>query len=184
MEVEHGLTTYRQRTWVVTPRNVVALAPLGLAAAWLLSDVVHGSPSIWTMIFSGIMGAVGVVGLLFVFTPVELVADRQGLSWRQFAYKRTIPWAQVEEIGVAIVKGFEGYDNRTVRLLTNSVPPPRSPKIGVNLKMGDRNSSTVGYKRGFTGYELNWTNVFTASTSEIVSDLDARLKQSRQADGS
>ena len=181
MDTEPLLPAYRQRSWGLTSRNAPLLAPLGLATVWLASDAWHGELSIWSLVGSGLMSVVGLFGLIFILMPVELIADCEGVRWRQFGYRRTIPWSEIEDIGIGVSKAFDGYDRPSVRFLTGGTPSSRSvPTIGINLKLAGRNSATASYRRGSTGFELNLSNLFRVGTGEIVAELQARLQRSRR----
>ena len=127
------------------------------------------------------MSVIGLLGLIFILTPVELVADYEGVRWRQFGYRKTIPWSEIEDVGIGTSKAFAGYDRPSERMLTGGTPSSRPvPTIGINLKLAGRNSANASYRRGLTGFEINLSNLFRVETEEIVAELQARLQLSRR----
>lgn len=131
-------------------------------------------------IFAGFLGALGLLALVLSLFPVVLRADDIGIHWRQFAWRKSLPWSEIESIGIGRDQSLKGYDHPVARImLPQAARSPRAPTIGINLKLGDRNAATVSYRRGFTGYELNFHHVFDTGLTTLVADLQARLNAAR-----
>lgn len=153
---------------VIVVPHVMNQTPLGLA----------------DKIFAVFMGALGFLVLLASLFPVVLRADESGIHWRQFSFRKSIRWVEIESIGIGRDKSFEGYDHPVARVMTpRATRYRRPPSLGINLKLGDRNAATVSYRRGFTGYELNFHDVFDTDLTALVADLQARLEAARRFSG-
>lgn len=185
---EQSLTTatlpvYRLRSQGLTPRNVCLLAPLGFAYLWAPKSISVTGPKFWmACVASGLMLAIGLIGLVYVLTPVELEADEHGVRWRDFFKRKQFCWAEIESIGVAVSRGTEGWDRPVPRVLTMGMSAAMRfpPTIGINLRNEAENAATQAYRRGFTGYELCLANAFWPSTEDIVEELSRRLEAYRQ----
>ncbi|PZO07016.1 MAG: hypothetical protein DCF28_00830 [Alphaproteobacteria bacterium] len=180
---ELSIEPYRLRTWGLKARNAFALLPLGLGLYWLFADYWNDRLTWGTWALSGVVIVAGLFGLAYVLTPVELFADRHGVEWRQFGWRKTIPWAQIEDIGVGRHKGIHVHNRPTGRAFTGvSIGHLGSVgTLGLNLRNNNgRDSGTAAYRRGFTGFELNFHNVFDVSTETIEVELRRRLELFRQ----
>jgi len=136
-------------------------------------------------IFVGLLVAAATLTLVWSLFPVTLRADAFGIHWRQFGYRKTFLWNEIEAIGIGRDTAFDGYDRPAVRILVpHSTKLRRTPCIGINLKVADRNAATVSYRRSVTGYELNFPHVFDAGLTALVTDLQTRLDAARRRLGS
>jgi hypothetical protein len=170
--------TYILRSWGLTGRNVVLLLPLFVGPYWLISDYWNDQLTWATWVFSGFVIAIGALGLAYVCTPVELVADEQGFRWRQFGWRKTIRWSEIEEVGVGKNRHLEGFDHLAARLVRRV---GGAGLIGVNLRPGCREPGVLAYRRGFTGFDLSFTNSFNVATEAVAAELRRRLEVSRGA---
>lgn len=125
--------------------------------------------------------------ILWDLFPVRLVANTRGLTWRSLGYNRTIPWSDIEAIGIARSTAMDGWDHPTVRRFTGAGERAHRnatlPMIGVRLKpeaSGLKDPASRAYQLGFTGYELHFSDEFDMSLTLIVDDLQARLARSRE----
>ena len=177
-------STLELRSWF-RPAAAAALTGIVPALVIVVPHAVNQTPlGLADTIFAGCMGAIGLLGLVASLFPVVLRADDVGIHWRQFGWRKSLPWNDIEAIGIGRDKSFEGYDHPVARIMVPQAAKSRRPlSIGINLKLGDRNAATVSYRRGMTGYELNFHHVFDTSLTALVADLQARLEAARLRSG-
>lgn len=176
--------TLELRSWL-RPAAALGLMATVPALVIIVPHLMNRTPlGLADTIFAGFLGALGLLALIASLFPVVLRADDVGIHWRQFAWRKSLPWSEIESIGIGRDKSFEGYDHPVARIMApQAAKSPRPPTIGINLKLGDRNAATVSYRRGFTGYELNFHHVFDTSLTTLVADLQARLDAARLRSG-
>ena len=176
--------TLELRSWL-RPAAALGLMTIVPALITVVPHVINQTPlGLADGIFAGFMGALALLALVASLFPVVLRADAIGIHWRQFGWRKSLPWNEIESIGIGRDRTLEGYDHPVARIMAPQAANfRRPPSIGINLKLGDRNAATVSYRRGFTGYELNFHHVFNTSLVTLMADLQARLEAARQSSG-
>lgn len=176
-----ALEPYHLRTFGLTPRNGFLLVPLLVGLVWLLQDYRYDELTWVTWLAAGLLAAMGVTGLAYIVTPVELRADSEGVRWTQFGYRKVLRWQDIESVGIGKTTAFEGHDRPSVRLMTgNDATLFGRDYIGVNLRQSHSDAGTVAYKRGITGFDLNFRNPFDVATGVIVAELQVRWEASQR----
>lgn len=155
-----------------------------LAVVWgvVSGATSEGSAGLAVWILAACLTLLAAAGATLALLPYRLVADQTGLSWTALGRTRMIPWRDIEMIGVARSRAFDGHDRPVVDFLT----PPASralrrtlsrPMIGINYQPGaspEKNAATRAYRAGLTGFEENLPNVYGLPIEDLVAELAER----------
>lgn len=156
---------------------LLVLPPVAAAAGMIWADMARDR-GFWVFLIAGPLLAMGLFGAVSALYPIRLIADASGLTYTSLWFRRAIPWADVEAIGVARDRAYDGWDGPSVRLLYDRPPSARArPMIGISYKPGrspEKDAGKRAYYGGFTGYDLNLPSNFHPSVGEIVAALNAR----------
>jgi len=154
-----------------------------LAVVWgVVSKATSGgSAGLAVWILAACLTLLAAAGATLALLPYRLVADRKGLSWTALGRTRMIPWRDIEAIGVARSRAFDGHDRPVVNFLTWTSPARHRarnrPMIGVNYRPGaspQKNAATRAYRTGLTGFEVNLPNVYGVLIEDLVAELSER----------
>jgi hypothetical protein len=168
----------------VLARNLI-LPPLGFALLWLLVDYLHyGRIPVATWSAAGAMLALAAVGVTVAVLPDRLAIDDDGISWSHWGKTRFFHWAEITDLGVAHLRGTEGWNTPVVRSLTGgfSQRSCNPPMIGLNVTPAQskfKDEATRAYRAGFTGYEVNIPNSFGQPVEDITQELRVRWQRRR-----
>ncbi|GAA0638605.1 hypothetical protein [Brevundimonas lenta] len=173
------LRSFNRQGWLM------GLCLLGVGIVKLGLVLWSGEPVSWMAgLGIGVFLASGTLFAALGLHPVELWADDVGIHWRQIFWRRTFPWARVEEIGIRTDKNFEGYDKPVVRVLTGFRTPPNiPPALGLRLTpLPGEQSGMVAARRGLSGFDIGLNNVFDVGLGDLVEELQRRQALARAAE--
>lgn len=169
----------RALNWRALSFSGLALAP---TLPLLLGAALTGDPlNVFEWTFIGFTACMSALMAMVGLTTVELRVDERGIHHRQFRLNATYLWEDVVEIGVGRDRTQDGWDHPAARLVVGKPPMKLPPRVGINLKIGDRNAATVAYRRGITGFEINLPDVFPIGVGVLAEQLQERLEHARRS---
>lgn len=154
-----------------------------VGAVALLHDIRTDKLWLGTWLFVGGMSLAALFGVASMLSPTRLLIDRQGVAFRLLFLARRYRWQDIEAVGIARSKAFDGWDQPAARAVMGSGHrAAQQPRVGIILKpdaSGEKNLATRAYKRGFTGYDVHIPGLFELSLGRIVEEMQIRLDLSR-----
>jgi hypothetical protein len=155
----------------------------GLLLAIFLGVVGWSQAGIGDRIWYGFCVALALAFLPSILRPPTLVADRGGIRWSSGWRRRTYPWADIEEIGVARWRDADVLNTPVWRRTFRGRPVHKTPLVGLNLipERGSPDAATRAYRRGYIGYDVGFPNPSSRLTEEVVDELRVRLERARAA---